>query len=225
LFLFFFSIVDTCLNFEDIAPTKFCDGSRMAIFCVFLHPVFSASRVQHISDMHSKLAPRPHHVWYTSNLRRPKIGEETRKIETTAAIYNGLPYWAAIKTEKGGKKLRCFSFVPVQQIVVVSGVVRRSVLLAPRKTVEQRSAEIQIVSVDDVVDVDISVVRHHNRLSRSTWVPSCTRKTLSKNDTTSLEPFVIFLELITFAKQVMFSSLFVCLSVSNVAQKLQNGFV
>ena len=28
----------------------------------FLHPVFSASRVQHISDMHSKFALRPHHV-------------------------------------------------------------------------------------------------------------------------------------------------------------------
>jgi len=29
----------------------------------FLHPVFLASRVQHISDMHSKFALRPHHVW------------------------------------------------------------------------------------------------------------------------------------------------------------------
>jgi len=28
-----------------------------------LHPVFSGSRVQHISDMHSKFAPWPHHVW------------------------------------------------------------------------------------------------------------------------------------------------------------------
>ena len=28
----------------------------------FLHPVFSASRLQHISDMHSKFALRPHHV-------------------------------------------------------------------------------------------------------------------------------------------------------------------
>jgi len=28
----------------------------------FLHPVFSESRVQHISDMHSKFALRPHHV-------------------------------------------------------------------------------------------------------------------------------------------------------------------
>ena len=28
-----------------------------------LCPVFSARRVQHISDMHSKFALRPHHVW------------------------------------------------------------------------------------------------------------------------------------------------------------------
>jgi len=28
----------------------------------FLHPVFSASRLQHISDLHSKFALRPHHV-------------------------------------------------------------------------------------------------------------------------------------------------------------------
>ena len=29
----------------------------------FLHPVFSASRVQHISDVHPKFTLRPHHVW------------------------------------------------------------------------------------------------------------------------------------------------------------------
>jgi len=29
----------------------------------FLRPVFSASRMQYISDMHSKFALRPHHVW------------------------------------------------------------------------------------------------------------------------------------------------------------------
>jgi len=29
----------------------------------FLHPVFSVSGVQHISDLHSKFALRPHHVW------------------------------------------------------------------------------------------------------------------------------------------------------------------
>jgi len=41
------------------SPTKLCDGAKMTIF---LRPVFSASRVQHISDMHSKFALRPHHV-------------------------------------------------------------------------------------------------------------------------------------------------------------------
>jgi len=30
---------------------------------IFLHLVFSPSRVQHISDLHSKFALRPHHVW------------------------------------------------------------------------------------------------------------------------------------------------------------------
>ena len=29
----------------------------------FLRPVFAPSRVHHISDMHSKFALRPHHVW------------------------------------------------------------------------------------------------------------------------------------------------------------------
>jgi len=29
----------------------------------FLRAVLSASRVHHISDMHSKFALRPHHVW------------------------------------------------------------------------------------------------------------------------------------------------------------------
>ena len=29
----------------------------------FLHPVFPASRVQHISHLHSKFALRPHYVW------------------------------------------------------------------------------------------------------------------------------------------------------------------
>ena len=28
----------------------------------FLHTVFAVSRVQHVSDMHSKFALRPHHV-------------------------------------------------------------------------------------------------------------------------------------------------------------------
>jgi len=34
----------------------------MAIFASVLRPVLSESRVQHISDLHSKFAVRPHHV-------------------------------------------------------------------------------------------------------------------------------------------------------------------
>jgi len=34
----------------------------MAIFALFLRPVFAASAVQHISDLHSKFALGPHHV-------------------------------------------------------------------------------------------------------------------------------------------------------------------
>ena len=57
----FFPIVDTCLSCEDMAR-QLCDGVQMAIFGEFLRPAFPASRVQHISELHSKFAPRPHHV-------------------------------------------------------------------------------------------------------------------------------------------------------------------
>jgi len=36
---------------------------RWRIFGDFLGPAFPATHVQHISDMHSKFALRPHHVW------------------------------------------------------------------------------------------------------------------------------------------------------------------
>ena len=36
---------------------------RWRFLATFLRPVFSASRVQHISDLHSKFALRPHHAW------------------------------------------------------------------------------------------------------------------------------------------------------------------
>ena len=59
----FFPIVDTCLSCEDIARQS-CGMVLRWRFCAsFLRPVFSASQVQHISDLHSKFALRPHHVW------------------------------------------------------------------------------------------------------------------------------------------------------------------
>ena len=40
-----------------------CDGAKMAILGDFLRPVVSASRLQHVSDLHPKFALRPRHVW------------------------------------------------------------------------------------------------------------------------------------------------------------------
>ena len=59
----FFPIVDTCLSCEDIARPSCGMVPRWQFFASFLRPVFSASHMQHISDLHSKFAPRPHHVW------------------------------------------------------------------------------------------------------------------------------------------------------------------
>ena len=67
---------------------------RWRVFATFLHSVFSASRVQHISDMHSKFALRAHHVWKygrhpmsdrwdTAKIRRGK----KKKEETTGWKY------------------------------------------------------------------------------------------------------------------------------------------
>ena len=58
----FLQIVDTCINSEDTA-LQICATVRRLQFCaLFLRPVYPASRVQHISDLHSKFALRPHHV-------------------------------------------------------------------------------------------------------------------------------------------------------------------
>jgi len=48
----------------------------------FLRPVFSASRVQQVSDLHLKFALRATpcvEVWQTSNLRRLRLGDEKKK--------------------------------------------------------------------------------------------------------------------------------------------------
>jgi len=53
---------------------------KWRVFGDFLRRVFLASRVQHISDVHSKFALRPHPVWKygtpaNCNLRPLRIGE------------------------------------------------------------------------------------------------------------------------------------------------------
>ena len=59
----FFPIVDTCLSCEDIAWQSCAMVPRWRFLATFLRPVFSASRVHHVSDLHSKFTLGPHHVW------------------------------------------------------------------------------------------------------------------------------------------------------------------
>jgi len=42
------------------SPTKLCDDAQMAIFGDFFASCISESRTQHVSDLHSKFALRPH---------------------------------------------------------------------------------------------------------------------------------------------------------------------
>jgi len=58
-----FLIVDTCLSCEDIARQSCAMVCGWRMFGDFLRPVFSASSVQHVSDLHPKFALRQHHVW------------------------------------------------------------------------------------------------------------------------------------------------------------------
>jgi len=48
---------------EDIARQNCTMVPIWRFLATFLRPVFSASRVQQVSDLHSKFALRPHHVW------------------------------------------------------------------------------------------------------------------------------------------------------------------
>jgi len=60
---FFSRLLIRCLSCEDIARQSCAMLRTWRIFGDFLRPVFSASRVQHVSDLHLTFALRPHHVW------------------------------------------------------------------------------------------------------------------------------------------------------------------
>ena len=59
MFKKFFPIVDTCLSSEDTARQIY---GMVPKWRLFLRPVFSVSRMQHVSDLYLKFALRPHHV-------------------------------------------------------------------------------------------------------------------------------------------------------------------
>ena len=75
----FFPIDYKCLSCEDIARQSCAMVPRCRIFGDFSFP---ASRVQHISDLHSKFALRWHHAWKYGRhpicMRWLRVGEEKR---------------------------------------------------------------------------------------------------------------------------------------------------
>jgi len=58
----FFPIVDACFSCEDITRQSCAMVRRWRFFASFLRPLFPASLLQHILDLHSKFALRPQHV-------------------------------------------------------------------------------------------------------------------------------------------------------------------
>ena len=88
-----FPIVDICLSCEDTARQSCAMVLRWRFCASFLRHVFPDSRLQHISDLHSKFALRLHHVSKygrhpvcDAEIRRGKKTE--RKTETTGQKYN-----------------------------------------------------------------------------------------------------------------------------------------
>jgi len=74
----FFPIVDRCLSFEDIARQSCAMVPRWPIFGDFLGPAFSASRAQHVSDLHSKFALGRHTIVSKYGRHPLRSGEEKR---------------------------------------------------------------------------------------------------------------------------------------------------
>jgi len=81
LLIKFFPTVDMCLSCEDIARQSCAMVLRWRLFGDFLGHAFPASRAQHVSDLHSKFALRPHHVskYGASSVRPLRLGEEKRR--------------------------------------------------------------------------------------------------------------------------------------------------
>jgi len=85
---------------EDMARQSCAMVPRWRIFGDFLRPVFSASRVQHVSDLHRKFATTCASTVdiqsVTSESRRGKKRKKKKKKkieeETTTQKYNGVPY-------------------------------------------------------------------------------------------------------------------------------------
>jgi len=68
-----------CLSCEDIAKENYAMVPRWQIFGHFLGPAFPASRAQHILDLHSEFALRPHHVYCRNMVDIQSAAAEIRR--------------------------------------------------------------------------------------------------------------------------------------------------
>ena len=100
-----------CLSCEDIAQQSCVMVPKWRIFRDFLHPVFSASRVQHVSDLHAKFAVKPHHVWKYGRhptSRRLRIGDERKgRQKKKPQDENIMPHLLRRAAIKPAVQLRC----------------------------------------------------------------------------------------------------------------------
>jgi len=82
LFKKFFSDCRYVPSLRRYSPTNLCDGAEVATFLHILRrpTVFSASHVQHLSNLHLKFVLRPHHVWKLVDIQSATT-EKTRKIK------------------------------------------------------------------------------------------------------------------------------------------------
>ena len=90
----FFPIVDTCLSCGDMARQSCAMVPRWPFLATFLRPVFSAGRVQHVSDLHLKFALRPADIQSAmAEIRRGKKRRRRRRKKNKSQHENiyGLP--------------------------------------------------------------------------------------------------------------------------------------
>jgi len=86
----FFRIVYMCLSWEDIARQSCAMVPRCRFLATFLRPVFSARRVQQVSDLHLKFALRSHICGSMADIQsaaaeiRRGIKKKKKKEQTTA---------------------------------------------------------------------------------------------------------------------------------------------
>jgi len=87
----FFPIVDTCISCEGVARQSCTMVCRWRLLATFLRPVYPASRVQHVSDLHLKFTRRPCTISGsianiqspTAEIKRGKKKRRRKKEETT----------------------------------------------------------------------------------------------------------------------------------------------